>query len=198
MTAQKYFKSLGELGANPHRPRAFSDQERTALDTGTRFETEFLSSMGSPSLSSFYKVRLDLAPANSPDSLEAWLQNSGVYNNDGGLGQERFSLLATEAMLPGATLATSTETGSRQGVVERFAAQRTFNDVAVTYYLTGDYRSLTLFQEWINYINPLYIDSKSSVLPSATGYPDQSNFASNNFFRYRYPCLLYTSPSPRD
>ena len=85
MTAQKYFKSLGELGANPHRPRAFSVQESTALDTGTRFETEFLSSMGSPSLSSFYKVRLDLAPANSPDSLEAWLQNSGVYNNDGGL-----------------------------------------------------------------------------------------------------------------
>ena len=187
MTAQKYFQALGELGANPHRPRAFSDQEKTALDTGTRFETEFLSSMGSPSLSSFYKVRLDLAPANSADSLEAWLQNSGVYNNDGNLGQERFSLLATEAMLPGATLATSTETGSRQGVVERFAAQRTFNDVAVTYYLTGDYRSLTLFQEWINYINPLYIDNKSPVLPSATGYPDQSNFASNNFFRYRYP-----------
>lgn len=187
MTAQKYFKALGELGANPHRPRSFSDEQITALDTGTRFETEFLSSMGTPSLSSFYKVRLDLAPANSADSLEAWLQNSGVYNSDGGLGQERFSLLATEAMLPGATLATSTETGSRQGVVERFAAQRTFNDVAVTYYLTGDYRSLTLFQEWINYINPLYIDNKSPVLASTTGYPDQSNFASNNFFRYRYP-----------
>ena len=198
-SSKNYFATkVGNLGANPQNPRPFSDIDKTALDVGERFETSFLDSLGHPSLSSFYKVRLDLSPQNSGGTLEHWLQSCGVYTNDGGLGQERFSLMATEAILPGATFATTSEVGSRQGIVEKFAAQRTFNDVAVTYYLTGDYRSLTLFQEWINYINPLY-DGESKLasarsrrvgqgfFPSATGYPENKHVASNNFLRYRYP-----------
>ena len=198
-SSKTYFATkVGNLGANPQNPRPFSDIQDTALDVGETFETSFLDALGHPALSSFYKVRLDLSPQNSGGTLEHWLQSCGVYTNDGGLGQERFSLMATEAILPGATFATTSEVGSRQGLVEKFAAQRTFNDVAVTYYLTGDYRSLTLFQEWINYINPLYdgqgkLPSDKSrrvgqgFQPSATGYPENKHVSSNNFLRYRYP-----------
>tara|TARA_B100002019_G_scaffold153845_1_gene132601 strand:+ start:428 stop:1300 length:873 start_codon:yes stop_codon:yes gene_type:complete len=180
-SVDSYFQNVGPLGANPHRGRPTSDG-------GTEFETSFLDSLNSPSISSFYKVKLDLANTNSDGTLEKHLQRSGVYDaTSGAADQERFSLLASEAMLPGSTLATSSETGSRQGIVERFAGQRTFNDVAVTYYLTGDYRSLTLFQEWINYINPMYIDNKKPEEASYVGYPQQRHFESNNFLRYRYP-----------
>lgn len=184
--SKAYFSTkVGNLGANPQNPRPFADIQETALDVGETFETSFLDSLGHPSLSSFYKVRLDLAPSNSAGTLEKWLQDCGVYKKDS-LGQERFSLMATEAILPGATFATTSESGSRQGIVEKFAAQRTFNDVAVTYYLTGDYRSLTMFQEWINYINPMYSEAGLETA-SATGYPDNSHVANNNFLRYRYP-----------
>ncbi len=184
--SKAYFNTkVGNLGANPQSPRPFADIRDTALDVGETFETSFLDSLGHPSLSSFYKVRLDLAPTNSAGTLEKWLQDCGVYKKDS-LGQERFSLMATEAILPGATFATTSETGSRQGIVEKFAAQRTFNDIAVTYYLTGDYRSLTMFQEWVNYINPMYSESGLETA-SATGYPEEKHFANNNFLRYRYP-----------
>ena len=184
--SKAYFNTkVGNLGANPQSPRPFADIQDTALDIGETFETSFLDSLGHPSLSSFYKVRLDLAPTNSAGTLEKWLQDCGVYKKDS-LGQERFSLMATEAILPGATFATTSETGSRQGIVEKFAAQRTFNDIAVTYYLTGDYRSLTMFQEWVNYINPMYSESGLETA-SATGYPEEKHFANNNFLRYRYP-----------
>ncbi len=190
--SKAYFSTkVGNLGANPQNPRPFADIQETALDVGETFETSFLDSLGHPSLSSFYKVRLDLAPTNSAGTLEKWLQDCGVYKKDS-LGQERFSLMATEAILPGATFATTSESGSRQGIVEKFAAQRTFNDVAVTYYLTGDYRSLTMFQEWINYINPLYVESgfgggRKPEPASATGYPQDRYISNNSFLRYRYP-----------
>ncbi|ADO98075.1 hypothetical protein CYVG_00192 [Cyanophage S-SSM6a] len=191
-----YFKELGPLGANPQRGRTQDEIDQTSLDVGERFSNNFLDVLRYPSLSSFYKVRLDLSSRsgdNFTDSLEDWLWSSGVYDNAGGLGQERFALLATEAMLPGATFATSTETGSRQGVVEKFAAQRTFNDVAVTYYLTGDYKSLTLFQEWINYINPIYKDESGRVDSNRRGYANQLD--NNQFFRHRYPAQYKRSMS---
>ena len=203
---KQYFNNVGNLGVTPGGGvRDFSEitgVEKSSLDTGQQFETNFLTVMRSPSLSSYYKVVLDLPVNNSVGTLENHLQLSGVYNKDQGSNQERFSLLATEAVLPGSSFATSTETGSRQGVIEKFAAQRTFNDVAVTYYLTGDYKSLILFQEWINYINPLYADGhsqskedkdagfevrKSAASADSTGYPESRFQDTNNFFRHRYP-----------
>tara|TARA_B100002019_G_C21161675_1_gene543648 strand:- start:38 stop:1003 length:966 start_codon:yes stop_codon:yes gene_type:complete len=201
-----YFSTVGSFGVNPSSVRDFAEvvgeQKSSALDTGQQFATSFLSSSKSFSLSSFYKVRIDLAADSSQGTLERHLFQSGIYHGDNGLNQERFSLLATEAVLPGTSFATSTETGSRQGLIEKFAAQRTFNDIAVTYYLTGDYKSLIMFQEWINYINPLYASGhnvtneekvagveefKSAVSADSTGYPEGRHLATNNFFRHRYP-----------
>ena len=39
------------------------------------------------------------------------------------------------------------EVGSRQGVRERFASQRQYTDISVSFYVTHDYTSLRFFQE---------------------------------------------------
>ena len=60
-----------------------------------------------------------------------------------------------------------------------------------TDYVTGDYKTLRLFQEWINFMNPLYTAS-SSIEERSTreeakpfGYP--KSVSKNQFQRLRYP-----------
>ena len=161
------------------------------------FQEDFQTALGAPSLSSFYIVNLDLAMGqsnseNSEESLENWLASCGVMDNPAGV--RRYSLLATEAILPGTAMSTLTEQGSRQGITERFATQRAYNDIAITYYIPSDYTSLRLFQEWINFMNPLYY--KAGFTGSGandvrltegyvSGYPNATD--SNSFHRFRYP-----------
>ena len=150
--------------------------------------------MGAPSLSSFYIVNLDLAmgasnSGNMEESLENWLADCGVVDTP--YAMRRYSLLATEAILPGTAMSTLEEKGSRQGITERFATQRAYNDIAITYYIPSDYTSLRLFQEWINFMNPLYYKAQEGTedynygIGYPSGYPTANE--SNSFHRFRYP-----------
>ena len=161
------------------------------------FQEDFQTALGAPALSSFYIVNLDLAMGTSnsdgaEESLENWLTSCGVFNTP--YAMRRFSLLATEAILPGTAMSTLEEKGSRQGITERFATQRAYNDIAITYYIPSDYTSLRLFQEWINFMNPLYYKAgftgsgaNDVRLTSGytSGYPNATD--SNSFHRFRYP-----------
>ena len=161
------------------------------------FQEDFQTALGAPALSSFYIVNLDLAMGTSnsdgaEESLENWLESCGVMNSASGI--RRYSLLATEAILPGTAMSTLEEKGSRQGITERFATQRAYNDIAITYYIPSDYTSLRLFQEWINFMNPLYYKAgftgsgaNDVRLTSGytSGYPNATD--SNSFHRFRYP-----------
>ena len=159
------------------------------------FQEDFQTALGAPALSSFYIVNLDLAMGTSnsdgaEESLENWLESCGVMNSASGI--RRYSLLATEAILPGTAMSTLEEKGSRQGITERFATQRAYNDIAITYYIPSDYTSLRLFQEWINFMNPLYYkggvgggDDVRLTSGYTSGYPNATD--SNSFHRFRYP-----------
>ena len=159
------------------------------------FQEDFQTALGAPALSSFYIVNLDLAMGTSnsdgaEESLENWLESCGVMNSASGI--RRYSLLATEAILPGTAMSTLEEQGSRQGITERFATQRAYNDIAITYYIPSDYTSLRLFQEWINFMNPLYYkggvgggDDVRLTSGYTSGYPNATD--SNSFHRFRYP-----------
>ena len=161
------------------------------------FQEDFQTALGAPALSSFYIVNLDLAMGTSnsdgaEESLENWLASGGVMDSPSGV--RRYSLLATEAILPGTAMSTLEEQGSRQGITERFATQRAYNDIAITYYIPSDYASLRLFQEWINFMNPLYYKAgftgsgaNDVRLTSGytSGYPNATD--SNSFHRFRYP-----------
>ena len=161
------------------------------------FQEDFQTALGAPALSSFYIVNLDLAMGTSnsdgaEESLENWLASCGVMDSPSGV--RRYSLLATEAILPGTAMSTLTEQGSRQGITERFATQRAYNDIAITYYIPSDYTSLRLFQEWINFMNPLYYRAGFTGTGAndvrlthgyTSGYPNATD--SNSFHRFRYP-----------
>ena len=172
----------------------------------------FQEAIGAPSLSNYFKVSMELAPqttstttdfpadigtldgirqAYTDENLRAsknlneWLTNSGVF--DGPYKHSRYELLAREATLPGTNMQVVQEVGSRQGIRERFATQRAFTDIAISFYVTKDYASLRLFQEWMNYMNPLYVGEAGVTYPRSErgAYPSAGD--KNAFFRFRYP-----------
>jgi hypothetical protein len=167
----------------------------------------FRSALGAPALSNFFKVQMDLANIGAepidafPVTLDAasssvyqsekvandlsrWLTSCGLLDN----GQkEVYEILCNEAMLPGVSMAVVQEVGSRQGIRERFATQRQYTDISLTFFVSQDYKTLKLFQEWFNFMNPLYVTQEG--IKHNQGYPggypnNDERFA---FHRFRYP-----------
>ena len=168
----------------------------------------FQNALGAPALSNFFKVSMDLAP-ESPDpvrnfpndqnsvtiteteekvvanGLNQWLTSAGVLGpNDPKI---RYELLANEAMLPGTSMQVVQQQGDRQGIRERFATQRQYTDISISFYVSSDYKILRLFQEWINFMNPLYVTPQGVKSPTAYpgGYPN--NDEGYAYHRFRYP-----------
>ena len=167
----------------------------------------FRSALDAPALSNFFKVQMDLANLG-PEPIDAfpvtldsassgvyqsekvandlsrWLTSCGLLDN----GQkEVYELLCNEAMLPGVSMSVVEETGSRQGIRERFATQRQYTNISLSFYVSQDYKTLKLFQEWINFMNPLYVTQEG--IKHNQGYPggypnNDERFA---FHRFRYP-----------
>ena len=188
-TNKNYFQKIRPFNAGT-TPDAI---EKGQFDLA--FQEDFQTALGAPSLSSFYIVNLDLAKGSgvqegiAEENLENWLASCGVFDTP--YAMRRYSLLATEAILPGTSMSVLEEKGSRQGITERFATQRAYNDIAITYYIPSDYSSLRLFQEWINFMNPLYYKGGAGtndnrfVSGNRDGYPNA--YESNSFHRFRYP-----------
>ncbi len=166
----------------------------------------FQEALGAPSLSNFFKVTLDISsdppeairqfPGDSvggvidsnerkANGLNQWLTSAGVLGPKD--PKQRYELLCNQAMLPGTSMAVAQEVGSRQGITERFATQRQYTDISIGFYVSSDYKILRLFQEWMNFMNPLYVTQQGVKLPQAFpgGYPN--NDESYAFHRFRYP-----------
>tara|TARA_B100000902_G_scaffold101918_1_gene104261 strand:+ start:6132 stop:7100 length:969 start_codon:yes stop_codon:yes gene_type:complete len=142
--------------------------------------------LSSPALSNTFKVSLGLGQGgnNTDTDLSAWLNSAGVFRQS---SPERFNFLCSDASLPGTNLSSFEETGARQGVTEFFAQSRAYVDLNLKFYLSSDYQVLKLFQEWMNFINPIYAANGGMRNRSGNpkGYPHQAD--SNGFKRFRYP-----------
>jgi len=201
---KNYFNKVGPLAASV---------DLGSVDTNNPAHLQnFQEALGAPSLSNYFKVSMDLAPANPTtrtqfpiddggktlsqiqtdsgnelvaENLNQWLQSCGIFRDND--KQRRFELLATEATLPGTSMSVVQEVGSRQGIRERFATQRQYTDISIGFYVTSDYTSLRLFQEWVNYMNPLFTGNDGQPFPTGSrgGYPTSG--ALNGFHRFRYP-----------
>lgn len=152
------------------------------------FRNEFLNNLQSPALSNTYKVALQLArtgeETSAGASLNSWLTSSGVFEKG---TPDRFDFLCAEAMIPGTTFQTYQELGSRQGVQEAFPMRREYTDMAMSFYISSDYQVLRLFQEWINFANPIYNGNGGTPKSgSPGGYPDSVK-VENGYHRFRYP-----------
>lgn len=144
---------------------------------------EALEIFGKLSLTSQFKVSLHLT--NGGDKLMNWLASAGI-TSDGEFS--KFDFYCAETSLPGATFDVTEEIGSRQGVIERFPTKRVYPDVTMTFYVDYDYKLIRLFEEWMNYINPVYtsvVKGDGEVKPNPKGQGNAKNRP--DFFRLKYP-----------
>lgn len=151
---------------------------------------------GELSVTSQFKVTLffgDTAnPKNSDTDINSWLVTCGVLGsnlfngNNANLNALRYEFMCNETSLPGSTLGVVEEFGSRQGITEKFPNKRDFPDVSMTFYVDAEYGIIRLFEEWLNFINPLY----NRVDRKRVGDPRGNLSSINNRWeisRFRYP-----------
>lgn len=152
---------------------------------------------GELSVTSQFKVTLFLgdtylnAPRDADFNINAWLVTCGVLGStlfngrSSNLKSLRYEFMCNETSLPGVSLSMAEETGSRQGIVERFPIRRDFPEVTMTFYVDAEYGIIRLFEEWINFINPLYNTQGRLISGNPRGGVGQ--FGEEQFFRFRYP-----------
>ena len=71
-----------------------------------------------------------------------------------GIDLDNVSLSCSEANLPGSSLATHDVTNDYQGVTEKMAYRRIYDDVlGLTFYVDRNYNVIKLFERWIDHIS---------------------------------------------
>jgi len=139
-------------------------------------------------ISSQFKVSLDLVRRSASGNnlgLFEYLTNCGIFNDTTSTSQ-KYDFLCSSASLPGSNFNISEELGSRQGMTERFATRRIYNEFDLTFYIDDDYNTLRMFEEWMNFINPVYNESNGrydgSEASQLGAYQER-----NTYSRFRYP-----------
>ena len=139
-------------------------------------------------ISSLFKVSLDLVRRSASGNnlgLFEYLTNCGLFNDTTSTFQ-KYDFLCSQASLPGASFDIAEEMGSRQGMIERFASRRIYNQFDLTFYIDNDYNVLRMFEEWMNYINPVYNESNGRY-DGAEGSQLGAYQERNTYSRFRYP-----------
>ena len=126
---------------------------------------------------SVYQIKL--AP---PDAVKTHLKLNGFnYDNQG----EDIELLCNSAVLPGTSLSTHEVIGDYQGVRERMAYRRQYDDtVDLTFYVDHDYKVVDFFDGWIDYISGQWNGQRLSNI-------DARKFGAN--YRMNYPASYKTN-----
>ena len=106
-------------------------------------------------ISSQFKVSLNLNRGGSDGDLHRHLTRCGIFDNLGA-SYESYDLLCSQASLPSSTNFILEERGSRQGVIEKFATYRVYDNFSLTFYIDDQYNIIRLFEEWMNFINPIH------------------------------------------
>lgn len=138
---------------------------------------------GSLSQTSQFKVALHLTNTNlETDPLMSWLTESGLTKDIA--RNTEFDFMCNEAVLPGSNLDVTSEMGSRQGIVENMALKRVYSPVNLTFYVDNNYQIIRIFEEWMNFINPVH-GSGGAYPQQGVGFGNSKN--RNDFHRVRYP-----------
>jgi hypothetical protein len=134
------------------------------------------------SQTSQFKVSLLLGSSDPlPSDLRGHLSRCGLIGNKA----EQYDFMCAEATLPGSTFDMGEEYGSRQGIIERFPNRRIYSDFTLTFYVDSEYDLIRLFEEWMNYIDPLYA-------PNGEYTGNDTSFGGrflepNAYYRFKYP-----------
>ena len=139
-------------------------------------------------ISSQFKVSLDLvrqSPSGDNVTLFQHLTNCGIFLDTNSTSQ-KYDFLCSQASLPGSNFNISEELGSRQGMTERFASRRIYNEFNLTFYIDNDYNVLRMFEEYMNFINPVYNETNGRYDGAESSQLD-SYQERNTYSRFRYP-----------
>lgn len=144
---------------------------------------------GELSVTSQFKVTLFFGDTaltqNSDRDINSWLVACGVLGSD--LQSLRYEFMCHNTSLPGVSLSMLEESGSRQGIIEKFPIMRQFGDITMDFYVDAEYGIIRLFDEWINFINPLYTSSGRTGPSYRGSTSNRSSMDDNNYYRMRYP-----------
>ena len=138
------------------------------------------------SLTAEFKVSLNLGydsdPLTKDVSLSSWLTKCGVANSPQDLA--RYDFFASDVTLPGASFDMAESMGDRQGTIERFAQRRLYAPLSVSFYVDANYNVLRLFEEWMNFMNPIHnsLGRYEGSFQGQNGYEGR-----NNYYKFRYP-----------
>ena len=135
-------------------------------------------------ISSQFKVSLNLnRGSGGGDDLLSHLTRCGIFDNLE--SRQSYDLLCSQASLPSSANYINEERGSRQGVIEKFVTYRVYDNFSMTFYVDDQYNIIRLFEEWMNFINPIH-DSTGKYEGSKTSqfgkYRDRPSY-----YRLRYP-----------
>lgn len=139
------------------------------------------------SISSFYKVAFQLS---NTGGLINWLNAAGIYNRASSNGVdpiEAIELLCSGAILPGTSFKMSEVMGNRQGVLEKYPVFKQYPELALTFYVDTNHKVIKFFEEWTNYISPLYNPNSGIVGVSKNGLDNRTASQESDYFRMRYP-----------
>jgi len=138
---------------------------------------------GALSISSQFKVALHLTNSSgSDDKLMSWLNAANLTKDMA--KNTYYDFFCHSVQIPGAVMNTAEEIGSRQGITEQIPLSRVFAPVTMEFYVDNDYRLIRLFEEWMNFINPLH-GPNGEYKQTGIGFGNSKN--RNDFFRLRYP-----------
>ena len=174
--------------ANTYRVDPLYVKMTTPRDMGGSSLPSVQEMFGNLSLTSQFKVSMFLggATGEQDNKLLKYLSDCGITNNAS--KTFTYDFMCAEAVLPGATFDVGEESGSRQGIIERFPNRRVYSDFNLTFYVDNQYNIIRLFEEWMNFINPIYTTSNGSSVIQPASPRGQGGFEdSNNYFRFRYP-----------
>lgn len=136
------------------------------------------------STTTFFKVTF---PLNA--TLKSWLFNTGIFDaseTDGLDGLEKIELLCSEATLPGPSFKKTEIVGNRQGMRESYPILRAFPELQLTFYVDKDHAVIRFFEEWYNYINPLYYGNRE-IVSTRRGQNDRNAFDNQANYKFKYP-----------
>ena len=120
-----------------------------------------------------------------PPSAVRSLLPTGEVQDD-----ETWSLLCTEAALPGTSLATNELVNDFSGVTERHAYRRQYDTTSsFTFYVDHDYKIINFFEKWIGFITG---DTGTPTNIENDGR-DINSLSPNYFYRVNFPTLYQTS-----
>ena len=170
--------------ANPYRVDPLYVKMTTPRDIGGSTLPSVQQMFGNLSLTSQFKVSMFLggATGEQDNKLIKYLSDCGITNDSS--KTLTYDFMCAEAVLPGATFDVGEESGSRQGIIERFPNRRVYSDFNLTFYVDNEYNIIRLFEEWMNFINPINRRSGPQTAQDSgqVGFEDRFNY-----FRFRYP-----------